>query len=111
MAIYVAQARWDDDYALAAVFAPLPKSIVADIRAGHAQHAAGFSMRHDASTNRAFYIKTDAVVVQVWTLTECSENLAAELWAELDGVEPNADVPAIMRAYSRVTGSSIDYVH
>ena len=105
-----AEARWDDEVALGTLFAPIPRSIIVNIQAGRAAHPSRFAgMRHDAATDRAFYVISDDTYVQVWTLTPCSESEAARIWAVIDRTA-QVTVTTMVKAYKDVTGRTVEYV-
>ncbi len=115
--IYRAAARWDDDQALAALLAPLPAAIVANIQQGRASQPAGMifsGMRHDEATASAFFVRTDSTgLLEVWTLRPCSLREAAEIWAHLK--QQHADEmpdlgPPIKQAYTAVTGRRMEHI-
>lgn len=107
--IYSAMARWDDEAALRTLFSAVSEPIVTNIQKGRAKHPDGFSgMRHDAGTDRAFYVIADADHVQVWTLVPCSFEEAAEIWSLLD--KRPVTTALMMRAYKEATGHQTEYV-
>lgn len=101
-------ALWSDGAAMTALFKPLPETISAEIQRAHIEHAFGFSgMRHNGG-DTAYCIVADSRSVQVWTLTPCSLNEAAAIWAEI--ASKSVTVSLMRQAYSTVTGRDTDYV-
>jgi hypothetical protein len=111
--IYSGTARWDDQEALASLFAPLPEVVVANIKTGHRESPTGFrGMRHDEPTARAFFVIADATHLQVWTFKPASFEEATLMWSLLDEApQRRIDRDVAIQIYRFVTGRDTQHIH
>lgn len=113
-AIYSAAARWDDLSGLEALFAPLPADVVTSIQQGRQQAEnrqadKGFrGIRHDAASERAFFVVADATHLLVWTFRPATLEEAILMWAMFDEDLANQIIRDVaVRVYTQVTGRKI----
>jgi hypothetical protein len=108
--VYSAAAWRADAAAIDRLLAPLPAPIAASVRQGLAANAGSFTgMRHDG--RRAFYVRTDTDVIELFTLPECTPTEAAAIWQLLGAVEPRVTVASVVAAYRDVTGHALGWAH